>query len=86
MATATTNPTVTTTWTKVATNPTALTIKCNTGGPWFLAVTSADSAPVVRGEFYDGPISWLAGAITGYVWLKTGQSDITYNFAVTTTT
>lgn len=82
---ATTNPTVTTTWTKVASNPTAVTIKSNTAGPWYLAITATDAAPTtVRGEMHDGPISWVGGTIAGYIWLKTGQSDITYNFAVTT--
>ena len=84
MAAATANYTITTTWTKVASNPTAVTIKSNTNGPWYLAITSADSAPTVRGEYYDGPISWVGGTITGYIWIKSGQSDITYNFAVTT--
>lgn len=81
---ATTNPTITTTWTKVATDPTAVTIKCNTHGSFFLAVTAADSAPTVRGEMHEGPVSWVAGSVTGYIWLKTADSDVTYNFAVTT--
>ena len=69
-------------WTKVATNPDALTIKCNTTGNWFVAVTSADSAPTVRGETYQEPIAWVSGPITGYVWVKAGEVN-DMNFAIT---
>ena len=70
-------------WTKVASNPHAVTVKCNTltqDEEWYLAVTAANVAPTVAGEMHRGDVSWVSGPITGYVWVRTHYSRA---FAIT---
>lgn len=84
MAAATANYDLTTTWTKVASTPAAVTVVCNGIVPWYLAVTSADTAPTVKGEYHFGREPYIAGSIIGYVWIKLANATLKANFAVTT--
>ncbi len=73
-------------WQKIRQNPDAITIRCNVFDKpdhlvtWFVAVTEVDSAPTIMGEVHRGASSWIAGEITGYVWLKSVSK---MNFAIT---
>ncbi len=72
-------------WQKVASNPEALTITCNTPTDWeewFVAVTAADAAPgaAVAGELLMGNVSWMSGPVDGYVWVR---SNYPRGFAIT---
>lgn len=70
-------------WQKVASNPDAVTIKCNfayEGDEWFLAVTPTDTEPTVPGEQHSGAVSWVSGPIDGFVWLR---SNFPRSFSIT---
>lgn len=57
-------------WKLIASSPSALTVKCESAAHWKIAITSSTVAPTCSGEKYFGEVSWEAGSITGYVWLK----------------
>ncbi len=70
-------------WVQVAANPVAVTVKSNASGddyPWFLAITPADVEPTVTGDLYYGPVSYLTGPFTGFLWLSVVRP---INFSVT---
>ena len=57
-------------WKLIASSPSALTVKCNSESQWRIAITSSTVAPTCYGEKHYGAVSWEAGSITGYVWLR----------------
>ena len=70
-------------WTQLgASDPEAITIKCNSPGTWHLAIAASAPAADFEGEVYKNQFEpWLGGGITGNVYVRVEGDGM--SFAVT---